>query len=132
LWALPGRTWMRDDVYITNLTKFRPRTPTGHNRKPTGKESRAALPYLIRELQIVGPAVIVCLGGAAACALLQQPNLKMQQANGKTWRHDGRPLLVTYHPSPFNFYNPARRAALFAAFEELRALVAENTVGHKK
>lgn len=117
--------WQRSDVYITNLTKFRPFHANGHNRKPTAKESRVARPYLIRELQIVAPAVVVCLGSAAASALLQQPGLKMQQANGTRRSHDGLTVFVTYHPSPFNFHNPLRRKALFSAFDELQALLAK-------
>lgn len=115
----------REDVYITNLTKFRPFNSTGHNRKPTVKESRAALPYLLRELHIIEPSLVVCLGGTAAGALLLRPDLKMQQVNGTSRQQEGLTVFITYHPSPFNFHNPAKKKALFAAFEELKTLVGE-------
>lgn len=118
----------RDRLFITNLIKFRPYTAAGRNRKPSVRESRLALPFLRRELEILDPTVVVCLGAAAASALLGRPNLNMRQANGSHRDLDGRTLFVTYHPSPFNFCNPTRRAALFAAFTDLGKLVAANPV----
>ncbi len=79
--------WARERLFITNLIKYRPFSETGANRKPSLKESRYALSYLLRELAIVNPPWVVCLGSSAASVLLGQAGLKMSDINGRilTW-----------------------------------------------
>lgn len=113
----------RERIFITNLIKYRPLTAAGGNRNPTRSESRAALPYLRRELQILDPAVVVCLGLSAARALLENPDLKMGHANGKLFDKDGLQIFVTYHPSPYNYRIPAKRKIMQEAFRALQKLV---------
>lgn len=48
----------REDVYITNIVKYRP----PNNRDPSTEEKRAFWPYLMRQLEIIDPKVIVTLG----------------------------------------------------------------------
>lgn len=113
----------RDRIYITNLVKYRPFDSKGNNRKPTLRESRYALPYLIGELEILTPKVVVCLGSSPAAALLAEPNLKMGKANGVWYEKHGLRILVSYHPSPFNYLNPQRKKALQDTFEKLAETV---------
>jgi uracil-DNA glycosylase len=63
----------REEVYISNIVKFRPATPkqTTNNRKPTREEMEACLPFIRAEIQIVKPECIVALGGTAAEGLLE-------------------------------------------------------------
>ncbi len=81
------------------------------------KESRYALSYLLRELAIVNPPWVVCLGSSAASVLLGQAGLKMSDINGRILTWDSRKLFVTYHPSPLNYNNPQRRHHLVSDFE---------------
>ncbi|MFP5214033.1 MAG: uracil-DNA glycosylase family protein [Acidobacteriota bacterium] len=113
----------RERVYITNLVKYRPMSPTGDNRAPTPKESRYALPYLLRELEILSPRLVVCLGLSSAKALLEDPTLKMGEANGAFFDKNGIKVLVTYHPSPYNYKIPEKQKAMREAFERLREVV---------
>jgi uracil-DNA glycosylase len=117
-------SWTRDDLFITNLIKYRPLTAQGGNRKPSLKEGRYALSYLIRELAILEPQLVVCLGSSAASVLLGQPGLKMASVNGREIVWNNRTFFVTYHPSPLNYNNPQRHREMLEAFERLRDIVA--------
>ncbi len=113
----------RDEVYITNLVKYRPSNAKGENRAPTAKESRYALPYLLEELDILDPGVVVCLGLSAAKTLLENPDLKMGLANGSIFEMRGFKVLTTYHPSPYNYRVPEKREATRASFAKLRQIL---------
>ena len=89
----------RTEVYISNICKFRPAIEKqgSANRKPTPEEMRTCLPFILAEIDIVQPKVIVALGGTAAEGL---------GINGPVTRNRGRlhsikdiPVVVTYHPS---------------------------------
>lgn len=112
----------RQEAYITNLLKYRPFDGQGGNRSPSVSEARYALPYLLEELKVLVPRVVVCLGLSSAKALLNDLNLKMGLSNGVVFQRHGLKILVTYHPSPFNYKVPHKRDALRAAFERLRTL----------
>jgi DNA polymerase len=90
----------REEVYISNIVKFRPATArqTTNNRKPSPEEMAACLPFVRAEIEIVQPACIIALGGTAAEGLLGLTG-KVASMRG-TW-HDlaGIPVRVTYHPS---------------------------------
>jgi DNA polymerase len=90
----------REDIYISNLVKFRPATPkqTTNNRKPTSQEMAACLPLVMAEIEIIKPAVIIALGVTTAEGLL---NLQGAVGNmrGKWHEISGIPARVTYHPS---------------------------------
>lgn len=93
----------REMVYISNIVKFRPKKGDGRlqgssNRPPTGDEMRACLPYIRREIEAVGPKVIVALGKTAAEGLLDKGG------SISSFRQDpqafaGVPVVVTYHPN---------------------------------
>ena len=90
----------RDDVYIANILKCRPDMPKGApgNRPPTTKEMSTCIGYLIEQIEIIQPRVLVALGATAVEGLLETRGA-MRQLRG-TWRlyHD-TPLMITYHPS---------------------------------
>lgn len=90
----------REEVYISNIVKFRPSTPkqTTNNRKPTAGEIAACLPFIRAEIGIVRPACIVALGETAAEGLL---GVTATVASLREKWHDfeGTPVRVTYHPS---------------------------------
>lgn len=107
----------REKLYITNLIKYRPLTNMGGNRSPSAAERQQALPYLRRELEILSPSMVVCLGLSSAKSILGKPDLKMSESNGALFSHQGLKILVTYHPSPFNYLDPRKRAAMIHAFQ---------------
>ena len=90
----------REDVYISNLVKFRPAMPrqTTNNRKPTPEEMAACLPLVMAEISVVKPKLIIALGGTAAEGLLGLEG-PVGSMRGKWHEVSGIPTRVTYHPS---------------------------------
>jgi uracil-DNA glycosylase family 4 len=90
----------RDEVYIANILKCRPDMPRGApgNRPPTVDEMSTCIDYLIEQIEIIQPRVLVALGATAVEGLLGTRGA-MRQLRG-TWRsyHDTS-LMITYHPS---------------------------------
>jgi DNA polymerase len=90
----------REEVYISNLVKFRPAIPrqTTNNRKPTPAEMAACLPLVLAEISVVKPEIIIALGGTTAEGLL---GLEGAVGNMREKWHEiaGIPTRVTYHPS---------------------------------
>lgn len=84
----------RSDVYIANVLKCRP----PNNRDPGALEAAQCLPYLRRQIELVGPAVILCVGRIAAQRLLgrEEPLARMR---GRVHEFGGVPVVVTYHPA---------------------------------
>jgi uracil-DNA glycosylase len=84
----------RDNVYITNILKTRP----PGNRKPKNSEISQALPFLERQIQLVKPKIIVCLGSTAVQAIVD-PKAKITELRG-TWVERGSfKIMSTFHPS---------------------------------
>ncbi len=107
----------REAVYISNIVKCRP----PDNRAPMADETEACTPYLIEQIEIVRPQVIVTLGLPATRYLLQQ-DLAMGKMRGQ-W-HDWRGLRVmpTYHPA-YVLRNPTppTRAAVWSDLKQVMA-----------
>jgi DNA polymerase len=91
----------RDDVFIANVLKHRP----PGNRNPLPEEVTACSPYLIRQIELVRPKVILALGTFAAQTLLET-KLTIGKLRGQIHRYYGVPLIVTYHPAAL-LRNPA-------------------------
>jgi DNA polymerase len=90
----------RDQVYIANILKCRPDTPgqTAGNRKPTSDEMQTCLPYLIRQIEIIQPKVIVALGATAVEGLLGK-TVGITKLRGHYQQFQGIPVMPTYHPA---------------------------------
>ncbi len=84
----------RDDVFIANVLKHRP----PGNRNPMPDEVAACSPYLIRQIELVRPKVILALGTFAAQTLLETKTT-IGKLRGQIHRYHGVPLIVTYHPA---------------------------------
>jgi uracil-DNA glycosylase len=91
----------REQVFICNVLKHRP----PGNRNPRPEEVEACSPYLIRQLELIKPKVIVAFGTFAAQTLLQT-KAGIGQLRGLVHRYHGIPLIVTYHPAAL-LRNPA-------------------------
>lgn len=85
----------REQVFIANILKSRP----PNNRDPKPEEVRACIPYLYRQIELVNPTLILCVGRIAAQTLLDvdTPIGKLRGAVHKI--AGGRPMVVTYHPA---------------------------------
>jgi DNA polymerase len=91
----------REEVYIGNIMNWRPEMDgeTG-NRPPTQEEMQFCLPYLIEQVEIVQPKVIVALGATAVSGLLgPNKSRKMSAVRGRWHEFCGIPLMITFHPS---------------------------------
>lgn len=84
----------REDVYIANVLKHRP----PGNRNPLPDEVTACSPYLVRQIELVRPKVLLALGTFAAQTLLET-KLTIGKLRGQIHRYYGVPLIVTYHPA---------------------------------
>lgn len=85
----------REQVFIANILKSRP----PGNRDPKPEEVRACIPYLYRQIELVNPALILCVGRIAAQTLLEvdTPIGKLRGVVHKIAAN--RPMVVTYHPA---------------------------------
>ena len=84
----------REDVFICNVLKHRP----PGNRNPRPEEVVACSPYLVRQIEVIRPKVIIALGTFAAQTLLDT-KLSIGKLRGQIHRYYGVPLIVTYHPA---------------------------------
>ena len=84
----------REDVFIANVLKHRP----PGNRNPLPDEVAACSPYLVRQIELVRPKVILALGTFAAQTLLET-KITIGKLRGQVHRYHGVPLVVTYHPA---------------------------------
>lgn len=84
----------REDVYIANIIKCRP----PGNRTPERDECETCSPFLMRQIAVIKPTVIVALGAVAAKTLLAI-NAPMSELRGHWYDFRGTKLAVTYHPA---------------------------------
>ena len=109
--AAAGMT--REDVYITNIVKYRP----PNNRDPLPDEKKAFWPYLLKQLQIIQPKVVITLGRHSMEYFL--PGLKISQIHGQAKRvqfgDDKLVIIALYHPAAA-LYNGSLRQTLIDDF----------------
>ena len=103
----------RSDVYITNIVKYRP----PNNRDPLPEEKRAFWPYLLKQLQIIEPKVVITLGRHSMEYFL--PDMRISQIHGQAKRiqfGDSKLVIVPlYHPAAA-LYNGSMRQTLIDDF----------------
>ncbi len=130
----------REELYITNICKFRPSLPgqTMNNRKPDTQEIASCMPLFIKELGIIKPKCILALGATAAEALTNQQNTPVGRMRGQWYDFQGIPLRVTYHPSYLlrNENNLTEKRKLWedmlAVMEHLELPISEKQKGYFK
>ncbi len=127
----------REEVYISNIVKFRPATPkqTTNNRKPSPEEMAVCMPFVRAEISIIQPEIIIALGGTAAEGLLGLEGA-FTSMRGKWHDFEGTPVRVTYHPSYLlqsGGSNPVKRQVwedMLAAMEKLGLPISEKQRGY--
>jgi uracil-DNA glycosylase len=90
----------RQSVYIANILKCRPDTPgqSSGNRAPTEEEMETCIPYLLEQIDLIQPRVIVALGGTAVKGLLHSKT-GIMRLRGQWQTFRGIPTMPTYHPA---------------------------------
>jgi uracil-DNA glycosylase len=83
-----------DDVYIANVLKCRP----PGNRNPEPAEVAQCSPFLRRQVELIGPKLILAMG-RFACQTLLDTDSSIASLRGRVHRYQGVPLIVTYHPA---------------------------------
>lgn len=101
----------REDVFICNVLKCRP----PGNRDPQDDEAAACEPYLLRQIELINPRLIVALGRHAAHSLLKT-DLALAKLRGRRLQYHDIPLIATYHPA-YLLRSPADKRK---AWEDLR------------
>ena len=82
------------NVYICNVLKCRP----PGNRNPEPDEVAKCTPFLLRQIELIGPKLVVAMGRFAAQTLLNT-DASIASLRGRVHQYAGRPLIVTYHPA---------------------------------
>jgi DNA polymerase len=105
------------DVYICNVLKCRP----PNNRDPLASEVEQCEPYLLKQIAIMRPKLIVALGRVAGTTLLkiEQP---LKDMRGKLHDYFGTPLIVTYHPAAL-LRNSNFKTATWEDFKWIRSIL---------
>ncbi len=93
----------RDDVFITSIVKFRP----PNNRDPRPDEKAAFLPFLLRQIDVIGPKLIVPLGRHALEQFL--PEAQIGHVHGKLVHREGRAILPLLHPAAALYNNSLKQ-----------------------
>ena len=97
---LKAMNFTREDVYIANILKCRPDMPSGSfgNRAPTPTEMQTCRPYLVEQINVIEPKVLVALGAVAVEGLLGMRGT-MRELRGRWHAYNNIPLMITYHPA---------------------------------
>ena len=107
----------RNKVYIANMVKCRP----PRNRDPQNTEQDACSGWLRRQIALVDPKIIVCLGRIAAMGMID-PEFRITREHGQWFERDGRMFMATYHPSAL-LRDPSKRPEAFEDLRELRSKI---------
>jgi len=107
----------RKDVYICNVVKCRP----PENRTPEDDEVSTCSPFLLRQLAVIAPKVIVCLGAVAAKTLLRT-NRGISQFRGQWLDYRGSKLMATYHPA-YLLRNPNAKGEVWKDLQKVMVVL---------
>jgi len=106
----------REDVYITNIVKYRP----PENRDPYPEEKQVFLPYLESQLEVIQPVLVVTLGRHSLNCFL--PDLQISRVHGQPKRYKGNVYLPLFHPAAA-LYNGAMRQTLIDDFALIPVII---------
>ena len=115
--AMIGLT--RQQVYIANIVKCRP----PKNRDPLPEEQDACIGWLERQIELISPKLIVCLGRVAAKRIIDK-NFAITKQHGIWYDRGDRLLMATFHPAAL-LRDPGKRPDAFDDFESLRYQIGE-------
>lgn len=111
----------REEVFIANILKCRP----PNNRNPLPDEMETCIPYLRKQIELIKPKLILCLGLVAATGLLKQ-KLSLTKMRGNVYEFNGIKTMVTYHPAAL-LRNPNWKKGCWEDVQKFRKLYDELT-----
>lgn len=106
----------REDVFITSIVKYRP----PNNRDPKPAEKEAFWPYMLRQLEVIEPKLVVTLGRHSMGYFV--PGVTIGQAHGQLVRGDRWDVMPVYHPAAA-LYSGAARVMVLDDFKKLKEYV---------
>jgi uracil-DNA glycosylase family 4 len=109
----------RDEVYIANILKCRP----PKNRNPLPEEMQTCMPYLHKQIELINPKVILCLGLVASNALLQNKST-LTGLRGNVYELNDIKVMATYHPAAL-LRNPNWKKGCWEDVKKFRKLYDE-------
>ena len=104
----------RKDVYIANILKHRP----PDNRNPTNEERQRSIPFLLRQISLISPKIILCVGKVSGTTLLGKDEA-LKRMRGQFYPFRGAELAVTYHPAAL-LRNPKWKRPLWEDVQAVR------------
>jgi len=107
----------RTEVYITNIVKCRPRD----NAEPTPTEAHTCHPYLLKQIELIQPKIIVALG-ATAYHYLSGDDTAISKVRGTLHEQNGYILVPTYHPS-YLLRNPSAKKDVFEDLKMVKEMM---------
>jgi len=116
---LKAISFEREEVFIANILKCRP----PNNRNPLAEEMTTCIPYLKKQIDLVKPKLILCLGLVAAGGILQL-KLSLTKMRGNVYEFNGVKTMVTYHPAAL-LRNPNWKKGCWEDVQKFRKLYDE-------
>jgi len=110
----------REEVFIANILKSRP----PGNRDPKPDEVAACEPYLFKQIEIIKPKMILCVGRIAGSNLLKLPDESLAKMRGKVFDFMNAKVMVTYHPAAL-LRNPNWKVGAWEDLQKFRKLYDE-------
>ena len=110
----------RNDVYIANILKCRP----PKNRDPLPEEEDMCIDYLRRQVALINPKVIVCLGRISAMRLIK-PDFKITQEHGVWFKKGGYLMTAVYHPAAL-LRDPRKKEDMLEDMKKIKAKISED------
>ena len=92
------------------------------NRDPLPEEQNACAPWLSRQIELINPRVIVCLGRISAMRFIR-PDFKITKEHGQWFEKDGRQVMAIYHPAAL-LRDPRKRPETFDDLKKIQQAAA--------
>lgn len=106
----------REKVYITNILKCRP----PQNRDPLPSEEKECIDFLHKQIEIINPKMIVCLGRISAMKLIKE-DFKITKEHGVMYEYNKLPICAVYHPSAL-LRDPSKREDMYKDLKKIKEL----------
>ena len=106
----------REKVYITNILKCRP----PQNRDPLPSEEKECIDFLHKQIEIINPKMIVCLGRISAMKLIKE-DFKITKEHGVMFEYNKLPICAVYHPSAL-LRDPSKREDMYKDLKKIKEL----------